>query len=276
MRHDRRGFTLLEILVVIGVIAVLATLLVLGSQALLKGRRADTTRMALSSLQGMLAEMDAKTRFAVETRPPQYFWGGTAASNLIDFNVAPFNDPSLQIDFWKTPRRNPLSAPPTGVALAIGAPAGVGENQPQRTGHWVVVNTAIAMSKLQSLQANRVALEKIAADRLMRLPADLPDTTSVNESQVPIPLDGWGNPIIYVPSSGLTGVALSNVTSGTVMITSTKVRSPTEKADSTDRPFFASAGPDGIFGFVDLNNNGNYDVNTDIAGGDDNIYSFEP
>ena len=40
------------------------------------------------------------------------------------------------------------------------------------------------------------------------------------------------------------------------------------------RPFFASAGPDGRFGFADRNGDSIFDSN-DIVAGDDNIYSFE-
>jgi hypothetical protein len=74
---------------------------------------------------------------------------------------------------------------------------------------------------------------------------DLPQTESYkpkyrfDESRVRIPLDAWGNPIIFVPAGGLAGVHVD------------PVRSP------DGRPFFASAGADG-----------------DFATGDDNLYSF--
>lgn len=72
----------------------------------------------------------------------------------------------------------------------------------------------------------------------------------------PIFLDAWGNPIIFVPGSGLLVWSKSQA----VQDTSTKqwyvkpilIQSPDKK------PFFASAGPDG-----------------DFSNGDDNLYSFE-
>jgi type II secretory pathway pseudopilin PulG len=64
----------------------------------------------------------------------------------------------------------------------------------------------------------------------------------------PLLLDGWGNPIILVPASGLR-VRVN--TKGGAVQTATVI-SPDHQ------PFWASAGPDG-----------------DFSNGDDNIYSFE-
>ena len=69
-------------------------------------------------------------------------------------------------------------------------------------------------------------------------------STKVNGVPFPAIADAWGNPIIYVPPGGLTGV---NVGGHPVTIIS-----------PDHRGFWASAGPDGNF-----------------ANGDDNIYSFE-
>ena len=91
-------------------------------------------------------------------------------------------------------------------------------------------------------------------------------------SPTPILLDGWNNPILFVPSSGLR-VRLLNGEKGnnetmpgqTVVIVSPEgsVTAPVMpgtpgKLVRPGRPFFVSAGPDG-----------------DFAKGDDNIYSFE-
>ena len=82
----------------------------------------------------------------------------------------------------------------------------------------------------------------------------------------PVVLDGWGNPIIFVPASGLydiyTGLVYVNVTIvGTNHISFTgslvSVNKPVTAPDG--RPFWVSAGPDGNFVL-----------------GDDNIYSFSP
>ena len=86
----------------------------------------------------------------------------------------------------------------------------------------------------------------------------------------PLLLDGWGNPIIFVPASGIRVLLLGGKSTydiadneqrhiivspeGTVENNGTA----TPRIQRVGRPFFASAGPDGNF-----------------ATGDDNIYSFE-
>jgi hypothetical protein len=71
----------------------------------------------------------------------------------------------------------------------------------------------------------------------------------------PLVLDAWGNPIIFVPGSGLIVYSKagghSDATKGYIYQV-VLIQSPDHK------PFFASAGPDG-----------------DFSNGDDNIYSFE-
>ncbi len=62
-------------------------------------------------------------------------------------------------------------------------------------------------------------------------------------SNGPVLLDGWGNPIIWVPGAGVKV---------NVGATATVIKAP------DGRPFFASAGPDG-----------------DFSKGDDNVYSFQ-
>jgi hypothetical protein len=91
-------------------------------------------------------------------------------------------------------------------------------------------------------------------------------------SPTPILLDGWNNPIIFVPGTGLRVRRLNGQkTLNPTDISQTwidispegKVKNLGSKAQlpvvtQPGRPFFASAGPDG-----------------DFSTGDDNIYSFE-
>jgi type II secretory pathway pseudopilin PulG len=99
-------------------------------------------------------------------------------------------------------------------------------------------------------------------------PQFVPDTTQ----GAPLLLDGWQNPIIFVPGTGLRvrkiGSKSELVPSDkeqTVIVTSPEGKTGRDTATGlptvvqVGRPFFASAGPDG-----------------DFATGDDNIYSFEP
>ena len=83
-----------------------------------------------------------------------------------------------------------------------------------------------------------------------------------DESKTPLVLDGWGNPIIFVPKAGLDGVLFEAHGAEVHTVTS---QGPLEPSAVTPRPlipgarpFWASAGPDG-----------------DFAKGDDNVYSYE-
>lgn len=78
---------------------------------------------------------------------------------------------------------------------------------------------------------------------------------SAAPQQAPLILDAWGNPIIFVPGSGLNVLLLN----GGTAYDSTNTNLLKKTVTSPDhRPFWASAGPDG-----------------DFSHGDDNIYSFE-
>src|SRR5258706_2155174 len=58
VRRNRRGFTMIEILVVIGIIAALAAMLFLGFKHVSKSGRENQTHVALQNLRGMLTEYE--------------------------------------------------------------------------------------------------------------------------------------------------------------------------------------------------------------------------
>lgn len=79
-----------------------------------------------------------------------------------------------------------------------------------------------------------------------------------SEATVPVLLDAWGNPIIFVPGGqlGLTVSSIPSPLAGSgVLVAGGR---PFVVSSPDDRPFWASAGPDGDFSL-----------------GDDNLYSFE-
>ena len=82
---------------------------------------------------------------------------------------------------------------------------------------------------------------------------------TLNGSEAPVLLDGWGNPIIYVPPGGIVVQLKGQPTMSLVRSTGTTSFTPgsSPPLKSGDRPFWASAGPDGNF-----------------DNGDDNVYSF--
>jgi hypothetical protein len=103
-------------------------------------------------------------------------------------------------------------------------------------------------------------------------PASNGSAWKLDPSPVPMLRDGWGNPIIFVPASGLRVRILADENKlldtdpthkQTRIVTSAgEIKVPTSATDVVNpagaKPFWASAGPDG-----------------DMSTGDDNLYSFQ-
>jgi len=253
------GFTMIEIIVAITVILILAGILLVGLRSIAGSSQAGETRVLLENVRGMLDELDSKARLGARNRPLEWWVGPAGSPSVVQAQTQP-----EQVDFWHRTTDQDSIDPPR--PRPIEAPGSVKPGANDRTKHPAVRNTAIAMAKLVSVPANRTKLDGIPAQRLLRLEDvapnasdPVPATSLINEATLPpVVLDAWGNPIIFVPASGM--IVTLNSIGGQRLITSSKVRQipPTEYAAETDRPFFASAGPDG-----------------DFSSGDDNLYSFE-
>ena len=212
MRRTRRGFTLIEILVVLGIIAALIAMLFLGFKYVGKSSRDNMSHTMLQNMRSMLTE---------------YTTSGGNLDKLED-----------------------IYAPSDSVA----SPTAVAEGASDRNST-AVNQTRTIMARLLAIPSNKKVLDSLPADHVWRTGNDV------------VLLDGFGNPIIYVPRRGLTGVNLGK-TGENEYPQATKNRtiaSPGAKKLSTDdppimlgQPFFASAGEDG-----------------DFSKGDDNHYSFE-
>jgi hypothetical protein len=257
---------MLELLTVIGIIVILAGLL-LAVRGVINRSKRSATQVILKNLQGMYGEMKA----TVPTFGPKKWPARDAAGVVqpVDIAVAPFNDPELGLSFWTVPYRSPLTK--NGATIPAWAPAGaMTSDNPSRFSEDALRETARAISYIFSAKANQEVLSKLPSGQLLKI-ADIPGTTDVDEGKYPFVLDGWGNPVIFVPGSGLgrcnpdpskgafttthkpdgtpeTGVVLLEALTSVSFI----VRAPDGQS------FFASAGPDGNF-----------------QTGDDNVYSFE-
>lgn len=271
------GFTLVEILVVIALLALLGAIAFVGYTAVTRQGLTNKTRMQLSNASSLLAEYDAKTKLR---RQPPHAW--------TDVTMPPtYFEPSPPFNFWRDFDPAPPTTPdPNDEHEGLPAPGNVeaGDEtrdrtfQTPRTGSAAVLNTQVVLYLAAQLPANRTLLGNMGADQLMRMQEDLANSPDFDERQHPILLDAWDNPIIFVPASGLRGVYLGDPAEEFV-ITSAKVYSATELPDGivapNARPFFASAGPDGIFSFRDANSSGTFEAGSDPGAGDDNLYSFE-
>lgn len=203
------AFSLVEILIAIGVIAVLATIGVLGYNSLNNTANKKQCYAILAAGESLVKELSSTGSFSRLEGP----------SDLVP--------PPIYVD----------PAGPTQPTYA--SPGNVVAGQAGRT---TLINHMgpKVMNLLLSIPANKTRLSGMPRDSTVQPP---PGSTT------PYPYamlaDPWENPILLVPSGGLTGVK----TSGGSGLT---IKSP------DGRPFWASAGPDGNF-----------------TEGDDNLYSFD-
>jgi type II secretory pathway pseudopilin PulG len=202
---------LIEILVVMGIIAVLMAILFLGFGYVSKASRNNLTHSMLQNLRGMLTEYTAS--------------GGT---------VVKLED---------------IYSPTFSVAAPDGSMA---EGMALRNSASAVNQTRTIMARLLAVPSNKKVLDSLPADHVWRTGNDV------------VLLDGFGNPIIYVPRRGLTGVHLGFTGSGTPPYSNPRqtILSPGAKDLGNNvkesQPFFASSGAD-----------------ADFTKGDDNHYSYE-
>lgn len=232
---------MIEILTVIVIILILIGIIFTGTRYIVSASRARSTRATLANLQSLLSAYDASSRTALQQITDAY----TAYQGAYSVNVNPIVFPAITVtDTGVTQPQNPND--PAAI------PADMHRYDP-----FVQITSTIAMARILSLPENKTAMAKISTKML---PTWL---TVAGAPATNILLDAWGNPIIYVPASGLVNVQLKSDSTKYYRVQSTGVQSYTTfnsppVANANARPFFASAGPDG-----------------DFAKGDDNIYSFE-
>jgi type II secretory pathway pseudopilin PulG len=288
IRRQRRAFTLIEVMVVVGIMIILVGIVAYGLSKVTTTTKIKSTGTTLAVMKSMLAEFEVATKGL--SRQPAYMWqtaGGTGQ----------WVPPGPPIDIWRdgNPGDGPSSATnPEPDPAKVDAGSLTKEAGARRYEMPMVGNTQLVMGLLLQAQGNKKLMDQISPTQLMeQLPGDLNaanvtitirnaagnanvlyTATATNRNpSPPVILDGFGNPIVFVPAGGLWNVRVGDVTRGQVKLQNGPddlgpVRSP------DGRPFFVSAGPDGVLGFVDSNGNNAYDPG-EPAGGDDNIYSFD-
>ena len=282
MNVRRRGFTLIEILITIGIIMVLIGIAAYGLSRVSMTSKINATRVTLGNLKSMVAELDAAAGLKGR-QPAQWAWTADGMRQTVPtppagqtINVWLDADPSTVTTPPGTTPPEPLLVPAGPVTSEFSANGGI------RYKSDAVVNTQLIMQQLLSVPRNKEALSQIPAEQRMEtLPGGF--AHGANEGitfgtdrkpTTPIVLDAWQNPIIFVPGSGLCGN--DNTTADDAMWiggertnpvpadlkfvkvqqSGTNTVPPIQAPDR--RPFWASAGPDG-----------------DFRTADDNLYSFE-
>ncbi|MGD0461950.1 MAG: type II secretion system protein [Tepidisphaeraceae bacterium] len=278
VRPSRRGFTLIELLVVIGIILILMGLFFVGGKLISGQAKERSTRTMLETCKTMFENYRNATHLS---RPPP------AGSGLpLDINTNNLSGRYNTARFWtvgQEPAPGVLSTDPN----AYTSPSSV-SLMPE-----ALINTALVMYALKSLPENATILNNIPAGKTLNVTIALLKTGRgpSNIFTVPLLLDGWGNPILFVPGGGL-GLSASAAAPGVVwidganhgVVTSTGTISSASASLSTydaatppagtmyaNQPFFVSAGVDGDFsnghGWVSGTPNSNQT--------DDNVYSFK-
>jgi len=284
----RRGFTLIEILVVIGIILVLVGIVSVGITLVTKTGKNNAAKTTLQNLQSMIAELEAGaglrgrqpaqmwTNPAIPASPQQYPATPSAAGPPPELNI--WNDAEPQTPGGSPPYTNE----PARIPYALTAKEFATSGTPERYNSVVILNTQLVMGLLLSDPDNKRALGQISAEHLMeQVPAGVtanlspPPVSSPTPKKPapPVPLDPWGNPIIFVPGAGLCGQNTTATDNDSMWVGGDPGATGAKKvvAVVTDpntqvgpivapngRPFWASAGPDG-----------------DFRKADDNLYSFE-
>lgn len=291
MRHQRRGFTLIELLVVIGIMMLLVGVLVLGMRHLNKSMANKETISELHILRGMLTEYETHSGIkgieetlisptlgtadptVVSGMPsrtfPVYIDSNSAGTVTYAYIRLP-TDPTtiagegmqpapqftgglfqFKFDLASDAQQTDMSSRSAGDARYSAASV-------KRTGDVMLV--------LLRVPANRNIVQSVQSKRILEVPPGGKPSLFTMDNYGAVLLDGWGDPIIFVPRGGIhvnikdpanpSGTPNEYVVRSTGMFPASQLS--TRPVLPADRPFFASAGQDG-----------------DFTLGEDNIYSFQ-
>jgi hypothetical protein len=271
-------------MIVMAIILVLVGLLFAGMKQLRANAAHSLTIEHMEVLNGMLSNLDAAGHnqfvnywFMDPTPPGIVYYACANAYGNVTVDVAPLNSSNLPIADPPPPYTSISNGNFNDSLIFSGNATAVGYNNrwqaiDDQTSGTTYLNTAgIAnvyppgtpgiMQQLVTIPDNANGLGKIVTSEVAPFKPIAGVTQAAGTTYPSVLLDGWGNPIIFVPASGLQFVYRNlnystnppTVPAGTPAFPAL----PPTIVSPDGRPFWASAGPDG-----------------DFIRGDDNIYSF--
>jgi prepilin-type N-terminal cleavage/methylation domain-containing protein len=274
-KSPRRGFTLLELLVVIGIILLLVSIVVFGLRHVNAAAARHETIAEMNICEGMLKEYQSINGFTNIETP------GTMPSINVPLGPTPADTANVVLPVYVLNAAASIPGPPpsflSGNDLSASSTGDFGDRGGSKEPRYIapcLYRTKAVMYVLLRDPKNRVALNGVPAQRILEGPPDSNGNGTQNPVDYAIVLDGWGNPIIYVPRGGLVvwlNLGAGDVSyflvrsSGTYQCDPNGLGAAVPSVGPNDHPFFASAGQDGIF----------TDPQAQTDNGTDNIYSFQ-
>jgi type II secretory pathway pseudopilin PulG len=300
-RHHR-AFTIIELLVVIGIIILLATFLFAAYQHVVTQRKVSDTKTAMESLKALLGNYEEATHYQ-RPLPIVYTANGAATWNTA---IAGYSTTNL-VQLWTDGFTG--SGEPAASNVSAGALSS--SNYPTQ-----LSDTICVMYALEQNSENATIIGNLPTNLKQTIQvsftAPVQGTALQNPQPVTLILDGWGNPILFAPADGLYGVMTSADATFNASTTYNQGNSVVYQASSPGasyiytfvgavsasgappaspptaytfpnlnwgglcdpnslRPYWVSGGPDG-----DISNTRGdaAGTNTSIKHDDDNVYSF--
>ncbi len=263
-RPSRHGFTLIELLVVIGIILLLMGIFYAGVKIVTAQAKERDTRTMLETCKTMFENYRSSTHLTITISPnvPNVPKGATWAFVL--------SNGAMGSQVWALGQESPLGLV-TPQALDLGNPNRV---LPRGRMPDALQNTEAIMQAMLTVPENQTIFNNLPQNKVIK------DALT----NVPLILDGWGNPIFFCPGGGMTAIWVDPVGNGnaTQVVTSEGVKPNGYNpllttyvplgSPISNQPFFVSAGPD-----EDLSNGHGWTTGSPITSSmnDDNIYSFK-